>query len=283
MDVTFYYYLIDIMSKFKKLLGEFGIDETFTKPPKKETVFTKVKDIVYPKQDYNYMADLLFLPTTKEGYKYALTVVDLWSDEFDIEPLKTKQPKEVLSAFKRIFKRPYLNKPKGSIQTDSGNEFKGVFQKYLFKQNILKKTALPNRHSQMANIERLNRTLGRFLNGYMNEKEKQLKIIYREWTDILDELRVKLNKIRKKPDGDPYALPEPEKEEVKPEGERKRGRPKKKVEQKLISTEKEVNGRFTLHSTQNIYTFILLDQIEGKMWQVQWSTKLEDRGIIPIE
>ena len=51
----------------------------------------------------------------------------------------------------------------------------------------------------------------------------------------------------------------------------------------LISTEKEVNGRFTLHSTQNIYTFILLDQIEGKMWQVQWSTKLEDRGIIPIE
>jgi hypothetical protein len=51
----------------------------------------------------------------------------------------------------------------------------------------------------------------------------------------------------------------------------------------LVSTEKEVNGRFTLYSTQNIYTFILLDQIEGKMWQVQWSIEPEGRVIFPIE
>lgn len=30
------------------------------------------------------------------------------------------------------------------------------------------------------------------------------------------------------------------------------------------------NGRFTLYSTQNIYNFILLDQIDGRCWQVQW-------------
>lgn len=29
-------------------------------------------------------------------------------------------------------------------------------------------------------------------------------------------------------------------------------------------------GRFTLYPTQNIYTFILLDQIAGNSWQVQW-------------
>ena len=51
----------------------------------------------------------------------------------------------------------------------------------------------------------------------------------------------------------------------------------------FISKEKEENGRFTLYSTQNIYTFILLDQIDGKVWQVQWSIEPENRRIIPIE
>jgi hypothetical protein len=51
----------------------------------------------------------------------------------------------------------------------------------------------------------------------------------------------------------------------------------------LISTEKEQNGRFTLYPTQNNYTFLLLDQIDGKTWQVQWSTKGEERFVFPIE
>ena len=51
----------------------------------------------------------------------------------------------------------------------------------------------------------------------------------------------------------------------------------------LVTTEKEANDRFTLYSTQNIYSFILLDQIDGKTWQVQWSKDLKNRFIIPIE
>jgi len=51
----------------------------------------------------------------------------------------------------------------------------------------------------------------------------------------------------------------------------------------LVSKEKEVDGRFMLYSTQNIYTFILLDQLDGKMWQVQWSLEFDERLIIPIE
>ena len=30
-------------------------------------------------------------------------------------------------------------------------------------------------------------------------------------------------------------------------------------------------GRFTLYKTQNMYNFILLDRIDGRCWQVQWS------------
>ena len=46
------------------------------------------------------------------------------------------------------------------------------------------------------------------------------------------------------------------------------------------STDKKVNGRFTLYPTENMYTFLLLDQIDGRVWQVQWSTKAGNRGIV---
>lgn len=39
-------------------------------------------------------------------------------------------------------------------------------------------------------------------------------------------------------------------------------------------------GRFTLYPTQNIYTFLLLDQNNGNSWQVQWG---RDRLILPID
>lgn len=50
----------------------------------------------------------------------------------------------------------------------------------------------------------------------------------------------------------------------------------------LITTGNKVNGRFELYSTQNIYNFILLDRIDGKTWQVQWSFDEENRAVIPI-
>ena len=40
------------------------------------------------------------------------------------------------------------------------------------------------------------------------------------------------------------------------------------------------NGRFTLHSTKNIYNFLLLDSEDGRIWQLQWSTDSEKRGIV---
>ena len=43
-----------------------------------------------------------------------------------------------------------------------------------------------------------------------------------------------------------------------------------------------IPGRFTLHPTQNIFTFILHDQIDGRTWQVQWSNDRENRFVIPI-
>ncbi len=51
----------------------------------------------------------------------------------------------------------------------------------------------------------------------------------------------------------------------------------------LILNESDASiGRFTLYPTRNMFTFILLDQIDGRTWQVQWSTKSEERGIWKI-
>ena len=44
-----------------------------------------------------------------------------------------------------------------------------------------------------------------------------------------------------------------------------------------------VNGRFELYPTQNSWNFILLDQIDGRTWQVQWSFESEKCFIIPLE
>ena len=51
----------------------------------------------------------------------------------------------------------------------------------------------------------------------------------------------------------------------------------------LVKKEDEVKGRFTLYPTKNIWTFILLDQIAGNTWQVQWSVNPEQRRVLPIK
>lgn len=49
-----------------------------------------------------------------------------------------------------------------------------------------------------------------------------------------------------------------------------------------VSKEDEKDGRFFLYPTTNVYTFILLDQIDGRVWQVQWSSKAKERIVVPI-
>jgi hypothetical protein len=50
----------------------------------------------------------------------------------------------------------------------------------------------------------------------------------------------------------------------------------------LVAKEDEKNGRFTLQATQNSFNFILIDQLDGRTWQVQWSIDPEKRVVMPI-
>ena len=43
-----------------------------------------------------------------------------------------------------------------------------------------------------------------------------------------------------------------------------------------------VDGRYELYPTRNNYTFIMLDQIDGRAYHVQWSLERNQRFITPI-
>jgi hypothetical protein len=45
------------------------------------------------------------------------------------------------------------------------------------------------------------------------------------------------------------------------------------------SEEDEINGRFILYPTKNVYNFILLDQIDGRCYQVQWNSDSSKRFV----
>lgn len=49
-----------------------------------------------------------------------------------------------------------------------------------------------------------------------------------------------------------------------------------------VTKEEEKNGRFFLYPTINTYNFILLDQINGRAWQVQWNFDAEKRMVTRI-
>ena len=50
----------------------------------------------------------------------------------------------------------------------------------------------------------------------------------------------------------------------------------------MVTKDKEKNGRFFLYPTTNSYNFILLDQIDGRAWQVQWNFEAEKRMVVRI-
>ena len=182
----------------KKLKASLGIDDTFTKVRNKKKQYSNVKDNIPLKEDYNFMADIMHLPTDKFGFKYLLVVVDLANDQFDMEPLKHRDADATLKGLKKMFTREYINKPYASITTDAGTEFRGVFQKYLYHESIYHKTTRVGRHKQLGNVDNLIRQISSLIIGLLNKEEMKTKKHAKGWTKYIDNIRDKLNEIRVK-------------------------------------------------------------------------------------
>jgi hypothetical protein len=50
----------------------------------------------------------------------------------------------------------------------------------------------------------------------------------------------------------------------------------------LVFKSEESNQRFMLIPTINMFTFLLMDQIDGQTWQVQWNSDPLKRMVVPI-
>lgn len=182
----------------KKVLQDLKLDTS--KDNKLLNLFKKVKEpealkahIKVPNPNQIYQADLLFLPNDN-GYKYLLVVVDTFDNKMDARPLKTKENKEVLKAFKSIFEGSYLKMPKYSIQTDSGSEFKGSLKTYMNKHNIIMKYGRPNRHRQQGLVENYNKTIAKLIFFRQSLDELQTGKESKAWIDDIPKIVKTLNK-----------------------------------------------------------------------------------------
>ena len=183
-----------------QLKQSFDIDDTYTKLYRRPThpdQMTKVKDQIPLVEDYNYMADILYLPTDKFGFNKLLVICDIADDTFDIEKMKGESAEETLSAYKKIMKRGIIKIPYASMLTDGGSSFKSVFHKYLYENGVNHRVARVGRHHQLSNVDSLCRQLGSIFNGIMNKKEEETGKVSKAWTYAIDEVRGKLNNYRR--------------------------------------------------------------------------------------
>ena len=51
----------------------------------------------------------------------------------------------------------------------------------------------------------------------------------------------------------------------------------------LASSKEGSNGRFYIYPTANFFNYLLVDQIDGRVWQLQWGFKSEDHKLIKID
>ena len=201
------------MSKVKQILKNLGVSNEvleLTKNVHRPKKFNSVKENIPMVANYNLMADLLYLPEDSKKFKYLLVVTDLANNHFDVAPLIERSPKTVLDAMLHIFKTShYIKKPFASISTDSGSEFKDVFDAWCKQNSIFHKISMAGRHTQQSNVESLNRILSRILNGYMNEQEMKAgkRSEKNDWVHVLPLVVKELNDMRdKKLPKDPYTV-----------------------------------------------------------------------------
>jgi hypothetical protein len=164
--------------------------------PTKPTEQTRIKDNVPLVPYYNYMADILHLPTDKFGYNKLLVVVDIGSDAFDIEKMKGETAKETLSAYNKMLSRGIVKVPFASMLTDGGASFKNEFHKYLYDKGVDHRIALPGRHHQLSSADNLCRQLGDLFNTVMNQQEQATGKPSKAWVSKIDEVRTLLNEYK---------------------------------------------------------------------------------------
>jgi len=151
--------------------------------------------------DPNYLqqADILYLPTSQFGYKYAFVVVDVATSKMDAIPIKNKTPQDIITALKKIYITHNILELPFILQFDNGTEFKGDVKKYLNEMGVSVRYTKTNRHRQNSIVESRNKLLGTLILKYQGMKELQTKTKSTEWHKYIDEFVAFINNKVTKP------------------------------------------------------------------------------------
>ena len=157
-------------------------DRTYTLHRPRRYKFKRLKTIPlgYCTDVQADLADFQRLSRQNKGYKYLLVTIDVLSRQIYVSPTKSKFAKDVIPAFRDVFKK--MPRSPISIYSDRGNEFESREMKSFFKELNIQKFASQTSHVKAAFAERAIRTIKTRLYKYFSEKNTQT------WYDIIDKL-----------------------------------------------------------------------------------------------
>src|SRR6267154_2120281 len=140
----------------------------------------KRRKVIVHNIDEIWSADLVDMQQysrQNKGYRYLLTVIDIFSKYAWAIPLKTKTGKEIIQSFEKLIK---VRKPK-KIWTDAGKEFVNKYFKEFLAKNEIELYQTFNEGKAVV-IERFNRTLKEKMYRYFTETDSN------QYLDILPKL-----------------------------------------------------------------------------------------------
>lgn len=151
-------------------------------------------------ENYMHQVDLLFLPTSTFGFKYALVCADVSNSKMDAVPLKDKKPSSVINGLVKIYNERKILKFPLLFQFDSGSEFKNASIKDFMKQNkIAFRYTATNRHRQNSVVEAKNKYLGSLIMRFLSLNELKKGKVSKVWHIHLDKLVKFMNTKSRKP------------------------------------------------------------------------------------
>jgi hypothetical protein len=123
------------------------------------------------------LADMQGFSNDNDGYKYILTVIDMFSRRGWAVPVKSKTTQHMKDAFNKIFDE---DKP-FKLQTDSGLEFESPAMKRFFEDHSVEQFSVKSQF-KAAMVERFNRTLKTKMWRFFTHNNT------RRWLEVLPKL-----------------------------------------------------------------------------------------------
>ena len=130
-----------------------------------------------------------------EGYKHILIAVCLTTGYTDAEPVKNKEAKEVLLAFKEMKRRKIIKHIAGIkyVITDGGSEFLGEFREFLLKNHMIPIVENNYNKNNMAVVERAVSLVTQPLLEYLARKSLLTRRNENKWRAVLPKIIFAIN------------------------------------------------------------------------------------------